>query len=92
VIQSGLLDAVGIGYSVMVPAVLIRPILLPSNSVNQSAPSGPAVMPPGSLEAVGIGYSLSVPAVPIRPILSLVDSVNHSDVECQRKRVAAAGG
>jgi len=29
------------GYSVMLPSNLIRPILFPTHSVNQSAPSGP---------------------------------------------------
>ena len=41
----GLLLAVGMGNSVMTPAVVIRPILLPSYSVNQRLPSGPAAMP-----------------------------------------------
>ena len=33
---------VGTGYSVIVPAVVIRPIELPDCSVNHKAPSGPA--------------------------------------------------
>ena len=43
--EQGSLDGVGIGNSVTVPAGVIRPILLPSNSVNHMFPSGPAAMP-----------------------------------------------
>ena len=60
--------AVGIGNSVTTPAVVMRPILLVSLSVNQSAPSGPAAMPKGLLAAVGIGNSVKSPAVVMRPI------------------------
>ena len=48
---------------------MIRPILLPPNSVNQRLPSGPAAMPAGSLLAVGTVNSVMTPAVVIRPIL-----------------------
>src|SRR5437588_546966 len=58
--------------------VVIRPILLPENSVNQSAPSGPAVIPVGSLAAVGTPNSLKLPAVVTRPILLPDCSVNQS--------------
>ncbi len=34
------------GYSMMAPAVVIRPIVPGLGCVNQSAPSGPTVMPP----------------------------------------------
>jgi hypothetical protein len=55
---AGSLLVVGTGYSlVMTPPVVIRPILLPSNSVNHSAPSGPAVMKLGPALAMGTGYS-----------------------------------
>src|SRR6266545_2380287 len=37
-------DFVGNGNSVIAPDVVIRPILLTAGSVNQRAPSGPAVM------------------------------------------------
>ena len=47
VISFGALNGVGVGYSVIVPSVVIRPILWPFSSVNQSAPSGPTVMPAG---------------------------------------------
>lgn len=67
----------GMAYSMMVPAVVIRPILLPLPSVNHNAPSGPAVMPAGELFAVGTGYSVITPAVVIRPILPPF-SVNQS--------------
>jgi hypothetical protein len=70
--------AVGIGNSVMVPVVVIRPIWLPLCSVNHSAPSGPAVMPKSPLLAVGIVNSVMVPVVVIRPILLLLKSENHN--------------
>src|SRR6266542_2589633 len=56
--SAGPLSTVGMGNSVMAPAVVIRPILLPPNSANQTAPSGPAVIPEGKLVAVGIGSSV----------------------------------
>ena len=68
---------VGMGYSVITPDVVIRPILLLADpSVNHSAPSGPAVMPDGP--PPGMGYSMITPEVVIRPILLTEDSVNHS--------------
>ena len=66
--------AVGIGNSVMASEVVIRPILLPPISVNQSAPSGPAVMPPG---LPLVGNSLTIPPGAIRPILFPLTSVNQ---------------
>ena len=62
----------------MTPAVVICPILLPTASVNHSAPSGPAVMPLGCCSPWGRVNSVMTPAVVIRPILLPVDSVNHS--------------
>jgi hypothetical protein len=53
---------------VIAPAGVIRPILLPACSVNQSAPSGPAMMPQGRPSDVGIENSAIAPAVVIRPI------------------------
>src|SRR5258707_13410636 len=78
VISVGALTAVGTGNSVITPAVVIRPILLPTCSANHSAPSGPVVMPAGVPPAVGIGNSVITPAVVMRPILLLKASVNHS--------------
>jgi hypothetical protein len=49
VIPNGRLAGVVTGYSVITPAVLIRPILLLSVSVNHMAPSGPMVIPCGTL-------------------------------------------
>src|SRR5512142_562116 len=69
--------AVGMANSVITPAVVIRPILLPSASVNQRAPSGPAVMPAGALFGVGTANSVITPAVVIRPILLSLISVNQ---------------
>jgi hypothetical protein len=58
VIPEGKLFAVGTGYSVITPAVVMRPILLAEeNSVNHTAPSGPAVIPQGALSKVGTLYS-----------------------------------
>jgi len=65
----------------MTPAVVIRPILLPASSVNQSLPSGPAVMPFEVLAAVWMENSsaaVMTPAVVMRPILLLAPSVNQS--------------
>src|SRR6266853_1428943 len=70
---------VGIGNSVITPAVVMRPILLAFCSVNHRAPSGPVVMIWGSLLAVGIGNSVITPAVVMRPILLALCSINHSE-------------
>ena len=56
---------------------MIRPILLAADSVNQSAPSGPAAMPPGLLPKVGIANSVITPAGVIRPIRFPPGSVNQ---------------
>jgi hypothetical protein len=62
------------GNSVTAPAVVIRPILLKytpllsSFSVNQRAPSGPAVMPLTTALAVGRENAVTVPDVVIRPM------------------------
>src|SRR5690348_14111590 len=45
------------------------PILLPNASVNQTLPSGPAVIPAGPLPVVGTGYSVKTPLVVTLPIL-----------------------
>src|SRR5215472_8277458 len=71
------LEAVGIVNSVIMPAVVIRPILFPSISVNQILPSGPATMPPGPDAAVGTGNSVTVPEGVIRPVLFAPCSVNQ---------------
>ena len=63
------LAGVGTVYSLKVPALVIRPILLVVLSVNHTAPSGPAVMPVSPLSEVGTVYSLKTPAVVMRPIL-----------------------
>src|SRR5215813_8410574 len=52
----------------MTPDV-IRPILLPSYSVNQRLPSGPAVIPLSWLASVRTSNSVSVPLGVIYPIL-----------------------
>jgi hypothetical protein len=74
------LPLVGIENSVMTPVVVMRPILPGKpDSVNHSAPSGPAVMPDGLPRVVGIGNSVMRPAVVMRPILlaTKAGSVNH---------------
>ena len=67
----------GIGNSLIVPLGVIRPILSPCASVNQTLPSGPAAIAYGKLFAVGIGNSLIVPLGVIRPILSTSASANQ---------------
>jgi hypothetical protein len=73
----GSLLAVGIANSVVVPAVVIRPILLANCSVNQRLPSGPTAMPHGPLWGVGTGNSMMAPVGVIRPILAAEYSVNQ---------------
>jgi len=51
----------GRGNSLIVPVVVIFPIWRALNSPNQSAPSGPTVMPAGPALEVGTGNSLMVP-------------------------------
>jgi hypothetical protein len=71
---------VGIIYSLISPAVVIRPTLPAEgkNSVNHSAPSGPFVIPMGELPDVGTVNSVSAPDVVMRPILLVPYSVNQS--------------
>jgi hypothetical protein len=70
--------AVGTVNSVMSPAVVMRPILPASRSVNQRFASDPVAMPPGELRAVGMSNSpVTTPAVVIRPILLPPYSVNQ---------------
>ena len=57
----GSLPDSGNGYSVTAPEVVMRAILLPWNSVNQSAPSDPAAIPPASALTVGNGKSVTTP-------------------------------
>src|SRR5207245_4825711 len=57
---------------------VMRPILFPPRSVNQTAPSGPPVIPQGELNDVGIAYSLKTPLVVTRPMLFAEFSVNQS--------------
>src|SRR5436309_3424881 len=61
----------------MLPAGVIRPILLRVASVNQRLPSGPAAIPSGSLPDVGMAYSLTAPPTVTRPMLLPLHSVNH---------------
>ena len=68
---------VGTGYSVMVPKTVMRPMLLPLDSANHSAPSGPSAIPIGAAPAVGTAYSAIAPLVLMRPILLPAVSVNH---------------
>ena len=77
---------VGIANSLKWPSVVTRPTLLAMASVNQSAPSGPVVIPCGLLSFVGGANSVKVwlASVVIRPILlgllacSVSDSENHT--------------
>ncbi len=65
-------------YSVISPAVVMRPTLPVELSLKYTAPSGPAAMSPANALAVGSGYSSIWPSVVMRPILSPRPSVNHS--------------
>ena len=60
----------------MTPAVVMRPILLLSNSVNQRLPSGPAQMRKARV-ATGRGNSVIVPSVVMRPTLWPLFSTNQ---------------
>ena len=77
VMPFGLLLAVGVGNSVIVPVGVIRPILFAVFSVNHRLPSEPDVMAVGLLLAVGIGNSVTLPVGVIRPMLFACCSVNH---------------
>jgi len=68
---------VGTGNSLNVPVVVMRPMLLPLDSVNQSALSGPEVIALGPDEEVGMGNSVMLPFVVMRPILLVLSSVNQ---------------
>lgn len=61
----------GVWYSVISPAVVIRATLLTVSaiSVNHIAPSGPAVIPYGHASMVGMENSVRTPEVVILPIL-----------------------
>src|SRR5260370_14678403 len=74
---------VGIGNSVITPAVVMRPILpgtdsLAKPSVYHSTPSDPVVINWGTLGVVGILNSVITPAVVMRPMLPVLNSVNHN--------------
>src|SRR5215472_4436950 len=73
----GRLAGVGIGNSVRTPSGVMRPMLLPSRSVNQTLPSGPAVISHGAARRVGTGNSVSKPPGVMRPIRFPGISVNH---------------
>src|SRR5262249_17519943 len=83
VMPVGPLLTVGAGISVIigfadVAVVGIRPILLPANSVNHSALSGPTEMLSGELLGVGMANSVTTcVAGSIRPMLAAV-TVNQS--------------
>jgi hypothetical protein len=65
--------------SVMTPAVVIRPTLLPVGpqhpSVNHKAPSGPGVTARTLGQQLGIEYGVKNPSVVIRP--TALDRPNH---------------
>src|SRR3989442_9317195 len=65
------------GNSVIFPLGLMRPIWLPSYSVNQRLPSGPAVILSGELPDVGRRNSVIFPLGVMRPIWLTLFSVNQ---------------
>src|SRR5579863_2961315 len=67
-----------VGYSVISPDVVIRPILPALYSANQSAPSGPRTIMNGWAFFVGTSNSVISPAIVIRPIRPAPSSVNQS--------------
>ncbi len=69
--------AVGILYSVILPAVVIRPILFAAVSVNHKAESQPAVMASGFAFAVGKLNCVRAPDGVMRAILLIPGSVIH---------------
>jgi hypothetical protein len=62
-IPTGLLDAVRMGNSVIVPEGVIRPMLFAPDAlwVNHMFPSGPAAIEAGNETEVGIGNSVITP-------------------------------
>jgi len=75
---SGPALGVGTGNSVMTPAVVMRPILLPAFSQNHSAPSAAGVIPIGRASGVGVANSTKLPSLGfIRPILDVPLSQNQ---------------
>ena len=75
---SGPAPGVVSGNSVIAPAVVMRPILLPAFSQNHSAPSGPGMMPIGLAFGVGMSNSVKVPlSGSKRPIFEVPLSQNH---------------
>ena len=61
----------------MWPSTPILPIWLAPDSVNHSAPSGPAAIEVGAAFGFDSGYSLAVPPSSMRPILATDVSANH---------------
>jgi hypothetical protein len=75
---SGPAPAVGTGNSVIAPAVVMRPILLPAFSQNHSAPSAAGMIPIGRLFGVGVSNSTKLPSPGFnRPILEVPLSQNQ---------------
>ena len=70
----------------MVPLGVMRPTVFPLFSVNQSAPSGPAVMPQAKLSGVGIGNSVMV-----RSVVDARDIGPLSEPECPVGAECSAG-
>ena len=69
-------EVVGIGNSLIMPAVVIRPILFAICSVNQRFPSGPTAIDEGPLAAVGIGcMAVGWPASIAGVVLQVVGAV-----------------
>src|SRR5260370_10716645 len=76
--HQGLLLLVGGGTSVMLRLGVMRPILFPPLSVNQTLPSGPAVIPSGELLCVGVGNVVMLPLGVMRPISLPPSSANQT--------------
>jgi hypothetical protein len=81
---------VGTAISLMLPAVVIRPTLLPPPSTKQRLPSGPAVTPCALLLAVGRVVSAMAPTAMLKSIVSAPGLLLASSVAC-RSEPAAVG-
>src|SRR5271157_665131 len=84
VISSSWLDLFELGYSVIAPAVVTRPMYppglaeFPQAAMNHKLPSAaPPVIPWGHPPAIGMGYWLIRPVVVMRPMWPLLLLVNH---------------
>src|SRR5207237_964065 len=80
----------GTSNSFTAPDGVMRPILFTEDSVNQTLPSGPAVMKSGKLAGVGTGNSRTTGPVSVLNRLRSSKTSNHSFVRGLSLRRGAA--